>query len=277
MATKKKRLDMAMTERGITKNRSEAKAAIMAGLVRVDDQKIDKAGFSVTELNSIKLTRKVREYVSRGGGKITGAYKDFHFETKERIVIDGGASTGGFTDFMLKHGASHVYAIDVGYGQLDRSLRKDERVTVMERTNLRHVLPEDLTKGTPDLAVMDLSFISLTKVIPALKDLLATDCEIVTLVKPQFEAGPQRVGKGGIVREKKLHKEIFLEVFTKIKTTEFRPINCTFSPLKGPKGNIEFFLHLARGNKYCSKESITNDLIEETVENAHNKLNSRTK
>jgi len=274
MGIKKERLDVAMANRGLTKNRTEAKAAIMAGLVRVNDEKIDKAGFAVTEATSIELIRPVREYVSRGGGKITGAYKDFKFETKDRIVIDGGASTGGFTDFMLKHGARHVYAIDVGYGQLDWSLRKDDRVTVMERTNLRKVVPEDLDNGTPDLAVMDLSFISLTKVIPALKELLTTNSEIVTLVKPQFEAGPQRVGKGGIVRDKKLHKEIFLEVVEKIEKTEFRPVNCTFSPLKGPKGNIEFFLHLARGEKYTFLETITSEKVEKTVEDAHHTLHT---
>jgi 23S rRNA (cytidine1920-2'-O)/16S rRNA (cytidine1409-2'-O)-methyltransferase len=274
MASKKERLDVAMTDRGLTRNRSEAKAAIMAGLVRVDEQKIDKAGFSVTDSNIIELVRPVREYVSRGGEKITGAYKDFNFQIEDRNVIDGGASTGGFTDFMLKHGASHVYAIDVGYGQLDWSLRKDDRVTVMERTNLREVLPEHLKNGTPDIAVMDLSFISLTKVIPALKDLLEENCEIITLVKPQFEAGPSRVGKGGIVREEKLHKDIFIEVVAKITETDFRPVNCTWSPIKGPKGNIEFFLHLVRGEKYRLMKTITNEDVEATVEKAHKKLNA---
>ena len=272
MTPKKERLDQALTRLEMVKTRSEARAAIMAGLVTVDGEKIDKAGFQVKADSSIKLTASPRKYVSRGGGKIAGAYKDFTFDCENRNAIDGGASTGGFTDFLLKHGAAHVYAIDVGYGQLDWSLRTNSKVTVMERTNLRYVKKEDLKNGTPDLAVMDLSFISILKVIPALTQLLAPDSEIVTLVKPQFEAGPGRVGKGGIVRDEHIHRDVFLEVTGALLETEFRPVDCTFSPLKGPKGNIEFFLHLARGEKLKSKPAITAAFVEDIVRKAHQTL-----
>jgi len=273
MAKKRIRLDEAIVNLGLTETIKEARASIMAGKARVNGEKIDKAGFQIDGKKTVTIVKPVKNYVSRGGGKIKGAFDDFQFNIQGRIIIDGGASTGGFTDFVLKHGAFHVYAIDVGYGQLDWSLRKNSKVTVMERVNLKNVAPSQLTNGTPDLTVMDLSFISLTKVIPALSQLMTPNAEIITLVKPQFEARSEQIGKGGIVRDKDTHVEILKTVAEKLKDTDFRPINCTFSPLKGPKGNIEFFFHLVRG-MYLEEVTITDQMLEKTVENAHKLLNN---
>ena len=244
----KKRLDVLLTEQGYADSRSKAQAIIMAGQVYVDGQKADKAGISYEETVSIEVRGDVCPYVSRGGWKLEKALRDFGVKPDGFVCSDSGASTGGFTDCLLQQGAKKVFAIDVGYGQLDWKIRSDPRVVVMERTNIRYVTPEEL--GEPlDLSVIDVSFISLKIVLPTIKTLLKPEGQVLCLIKPQFEAGKEKVGKKGVVRDPATHKEV-LDTFVELADNlGFTILGLTFSPVKGPEGNIEFLGHLTLEQK----------------------------
>ncbi|MBE6976038.1 MAG: TlyA family RNA methyltransferase [Ruminococcaceae bacterium] len=239
----KKRLDVLLTERLFAESRANAQAIIMAGQVYVDGQKADKPGISYEETVDIEVRGETCPYVSRGGLKLEKALRDFGVKPQGYVCSDSGASTGGFTDCLLQQGASKVFAIDVGYGQLDWKIRSDPRVVVMERTNIRYVTPEQL--GEPlDLSVVDVSFISLKIVLPAIKALLKPTGQVLCLIKPQFEAGREKVGKKGVVRDPDTHKEV-LDMFVSLAgELGMTILGLTFSPVKGPEGNIEFLGHL---------------------------------
>ena len=240
----KKRLDVLLTEQGYADTRSKAQAIIMAGLVYVDGQKADKPGISYEETVTLEVRGETCPYVSRGGLKLEKALRNFGVKPDGYVCSDSGASTGGFTDCLLQQGARKVFAIDVGYGQLDWKIRSDPRVVVMERTNIRYVTPEDL--GEPlDLSVIDVSFISLKIVLPTIKTLLKPGCgQVLCLIKPQFEAGKEKVGKKGVVREPETHKEVLDQFVELAHSLDFSILGMTFSPVKGPEGNIEFLAHL---------------------------------
>ena len=240
----KKRLDVLLTEQGYADSRAKAQAIIMAGLVYVEGQKADKAGISYEDTVSIEVRGAVCPYVSRGGLKLEKALRDFGVKPDGFVCSDSGASTGGFTDCLLQQGAAKVFAIDVGYGQLDWKIRSDPRVVVMERTNIRYVTPEQI--GEPlDLSVIDVSFISLKIVLPTIKTLLKQDRgQVLCLIKPQFEAGKEKVGKKGVVREASTHKEVLDDFVALADQLGFTILGLTFSPVKGPEGNIEFLGHL---------------------------------
>ena len=241
----KERLDMELVRRGLAETRARAQAVIMSGIVYVDGQKADKAGLAVSPEAEIVLHGNVCPYVSRGGLKLEKALREFDIDPTGYVCSDSGASTGGFTDCLLQHGAKKVFAIDVGYGQLAWKIREDERVVCMERTNIRYVTPEDL--GEPlDLSVIDVSFISLKLVLPVVKQLLKPDGQVLCLIKPQFEAGREKVGKKGVVRDPAVHLEVLQAFLQLAAELEFSVLNLTFSPVKGPEGNIEFLAHLTR-------------------------------
>lgn len=262
----KKRLDVLLTEQGYADSRSKAQAIIMSGLVYVDGQKADKPGVSYEETVQLEVRGAACPYVSRGGLKLEKALRDFGVDPTGYVCSDSGASTGGFTDCLLQQGASKVFAIDVGYGQLDWKIRSDPRVVVMERTNIRYVTPEDL--GEPlDLSVIDVSFISLRIVLPAIKNLLKPTGQVLCLIKPQFEAGKEKVGKKGVVRDKATHKEVLDNFVSLAKELSFQILGLTFSPVKGPEGNIEFLGHLTLE----AGEGIAPDTAK-VVEDAHNTL-----
>ena len=240
----KKRLDVLLVERLYAETRSKAQAIIMSGNVYVNGQKADKPGTSFEETVEIEVRGAVCPYVSRGGLKLEKALRDFGVKPEGFVCSDSGASTGGFTDCLLQQGAKKVFAIDVGYGQLDWKIRSDERVVVMERTNIRYVTPEDL--GEPlDLSVIDVSFIGLEIVLPTIKTLLKQESgQVLCLIKPQFEAGKDNVGKKGVVREPKIHQMVLDNFVSLVKSLGFTILGLTFSPVKGPEGNIEFLGHL---------------------------------
>lgn len=243
----KKRLDVLLTERLYAETRSKAQAIIMSGNVYVNGQKADKPGMSFEETVDIEVRGAVCPYVSRGGLKLEKALRDFGVKPEGFVCSDSGASTGGFTDCLLQQGAKKVFAIDVGYGQLDWKIRSDERVVVMERTNIRYVTPDDL--GEPlDLSVIDVSFISLKIVLPTIKTLLKPTGQVLCLIKPQFEAGKDKVGKKGVVREPETHKEVLDSFVALANELNFKILGLTFSPVKGPEGNIEFLGHLSLGD-----------------------------
>lgn len=239
----KKRLDVLLTEQGRTETRSRAQAIIMSGLVYVNGQKADKPGIAYEEGVSIEVRGAVCPYVSRGGLKLEKALRDFGVKPEGYVCSDSGASTGGFTDCLLQQGAAKVFAIDVGYGQLDWKIRSDPRVVVMERTNIRYVTPEQLGEML-DLSVIDVSFISLRLVLPVIKTLLKPEGQVLCLIKPQFEAGKDKVGKKGVVREAQTHKAVLDDFIALAHALDFRLLGLTFSPVKGPEGNIEFLAHL---------------------------------
>lgn len=240
----KKRLDVLLTERGHADSRTKAQAIIMSGQVYVNGQKADKPGVSYEEMVDIEVREShACPYVSRGGLKLEKALRDFGVKPVDYVCSDSGASTGGFTDCLLQQGARKVFAIDVGYGQLDWKIRSDPRVVVMERTNVRYVTPEQL--GEPlDLSVVDVSFISLKIVLPVIKTFLKPTGQVLCLIKPQFEAGKEKVGKKGVVREPETHKEVLDDFVALAAELEFNILGLTFSPVKGPEGNIEFLGHL---------------------------------
>ncbi len=244
----KKRLDVLLTEQMYADSRAKAQAIIMAGQVYVNGQKADKPGTAYEETVEIEVRGVTCPYVSRGGLKLEKALRDFGVKPEGFVCSDSGASTGGFTDCLLQQGAKKVFAIDVGYGQLDWKIRSDERVVVMERTNIRYVTPEDL--GEPlDLSVIDVSFISLKIVLPAIKELLKPTGQVLCLIKPQFEAGKEKVGKKGVVREPETHKEVLDNFVALAAELDFTILGLTFSPVKGPEGNIEFLGHLTLEDK----------------------------
>lgn len=244
----KKRLDVLLTEQMYADTRSKAQAIIMAGQVYVNGQKADKPGTAYEETVQIEVRGVTCPYVSRGGLKLEKALRDFGVKPEGYVCSDSGASTGGFTDCLLQQGAKKVFAIDVGYGQLDWKIRSDERVVVMERTNIRYVTPEDLGESL-DLSVIDVSFISLKIVLPAIKALLKPTGQVLCLIKPQFEAGKEKVGKKGVVREPEIHKEVLDSFVETVTELGFTILGLTFSPVKGPEGNIEFLGHLTLEDK----------------------------
>ena len=239
----KKRLDVLLVERGHADTRTKAQAIIMSGLVYVEGQKADKPGTSFEENVNIEVRTGGCPYVSRGGLKLEKALRDFGVKPEGYVCSDSGASTGGFTDCLLQQGAKKVFAIDVGYGQLDWKIRSDPRVVVMERTNVRYVTPEQL--GEPlDLSVIDVSFISLRIVLPVIKTFLKPTGQVLCLIKPQFEAGREKVGKKGVVRDPAIHQEVLDDFVALTDEIGFNILGLTFSPVKGPEGNIEFLAHL---------------------------------
>ena len=260
---------MLLVKRNLVQSRERAKTTIMAGLVIVDGNKLDKAGTLVKETADIRVLGNQIPYVSRGGLKLEKAIREFGVELTGKVAADIGASTGGFTDCMLQNGALKVFAIDVGYGQLAWSLRTDERVVNMERTNVRNVTPEDV--GQPiDLASIDVAFISLEKVLPAVKALLKADGQVVALIKPQFEAGKEKVGKKGVVRDPKVHLEVIHRVVDIAREMGFVTRELTFSPVKGPEGNIEYLIWLTRDQG--ANDNVTDEVMSRTVELAHSSL-----
>ena len=262
----KKRLDVLLVERLYADTRSKAQAIIMSGNVYVNGQKADKAGTSFEETVDIEVRGAVCPYVSRGGLKLEKALRDFGVNVEGFVCSDSGASTGGFTDCLLQQGAQKVFAIDVGYGQLDWKIRSDERVVVMERTNIRYVTPEDL--GEPlDLSVIDVSFIGLEIVLPTIKTLLKPTGQVLCLIKPQFEAGKENVGKKGVVRDPKIHQMVLDNFVSLVDGLGFKILGLTFSPVKGPEGNIEFLGHLT----LADREGIRPDTAQ-VVADAHKTL-----
>ncbi|MGP4107318.1 TlyA family RNA methyltransferase [Virgibacillus sp. L01] len=239
----KKRLDIMLVDRELIETREKAKRVIMAGLVFSEQHRLDKPGMKVDEDIPITVKGKLFPYVGRGGLKLEKALTYFAISLKDRIMVDVGSSTGGFTDCALQNGAQLSYAIDVGYNQLDWKLRNDDRVVVMERTNFRYVTPNMINYGTPDFATIDVSFISLTIILPVLSQLLKSDSDIVALIKPQFEAGRDQVGKKGIVRDKSIHLTVLRKIADFAEKEGYQLFNLTYSPITGGEGNIEFLAH----------------------------------
>lgn len=254
MKESKERLDILLVNRGLAPSREKAKAVIMSGIVYVDGQKEDKPGASFPSSAAVEVRGATLKYVSRGGLKLEKAMKCFPISLEGKVCMDVGSSTGGFTDCMLQNGARKVYAVDVGHGQLDWKLRNDERVVCMERTNIRYVTPDDI----PDrirFSSIDVSFISLTKVLGPVKALLSEDGQVVALIKPQFEAGREKVGKKGVVREKSTHLEVIDTVLCHAQELGFEIRGLEYSPVKGPEGNIEYLVHLQnRSGRKCEEE-----------------------
>ena len=260
-----------MTERALAPSREKAKAYIMSGSVYVDGQKEDKAGTMFPEEVSIEVRGNTLPYVSRGGLKLEKAMKNFGVSLEGKVCMDVGASTGGFTDCMLQNGAVKVYSIDVGYGQLDWKLRNDPRVVCMEKTNIRYVLLEHLEEKA-DFSSIDVSFISLTKVLLPVRNLLTDEGEIVCLIKPQFEAGREKVGKKGVVRDPAVHLEVIEKVIAYAAATHLEPRHLSFSPIKGPEGNIEYLLHLKKRPEEQEIISRLDTDPETVVREAHQEL-----
>lgn len=267
MTLLKDRLDVILVEKGLFQSREKAKSAIMAGIVYVDGQRIDKAGTTVSDESEFFIKEDICPYVSRGGLKLEKALEEFDFKLDETVCADIGASTGGFTDCMLKKGATKVFAIDVGYGQLDWKLRNDPRVINMEKTNIRYLDLETIDKDI-DFISIDVSFISLKLVFPVASQMLSQDGSIVCLVKPQFEAGREQVGKKGIVRDINVHKEVIRNVIGYAESCGLYPHGLTFSPVTGAKGNIEYLLYL----KKVASESFHDGLVEDIADMSHETL-----
>ena len=266
----KERLDVLLVNRGLAASREKAKAVIMAGIVYVDGQKEDKAGATFVDTVNIEVRGNTLKYVSRGGLKLEKAMSHFGLSLEGKVCMDVGASTGGFTDCMLQNGAVKVYSIDVGHGQLDWKLRNDPRVVCMERTNIRYVTPEDIGEPASFVSI-DVSFISLTKVLTPVWELLAENGEIVCLIKPQFEAGREKVGKKGVVRDPKVHLEVIRAVMDFASSIGFEILHLEFSPIKGPEGNIEYLLHLKKQPEGYVQDNIPVD-PETIVAMAHQTL-----
>lgn len=251
MASDKERLDIVLVEQGLVESREKAKRIIMAGEVLVDNEKIDKAGTKVPRQAKIRLLGKRLPYVSRGGLKLAEAFAKFPIEMKDQVVIDIGASTGGFVDCALQNGAAKVYAIDVGYNQLDWKLRTDERVINREKTNARYLTPEDFPERM-DWATTDVSFISLTKILPPAYAVLKEQGQMVALIKPQFEAGKEKVGKKGVVRDPKVHEEVLERILAFMQECGFHIAGLVHSPIRGPEGNIEYLAWLKKEGESIS-------------------------
>lgn len=268
----KERLDVLMLQRNLATSREKAKAIIMSGIVYVDGQKEDKAGSMFDEKVQIEVRGATLKYVSRGGLKLEKAMDCFGVTLHGKICMDVGASTGGFTDCMLQNGATKVYSVDVGHGQLDWKLRNDERVVCMEKTNIRYVTLEDeRIDGPIDFASIDVSFISLTKVLPPVKQLLKEDAQVVCLIKPQFEAGREQVGKKGVVRDKKVHLQVIEQITQFASSIGFELLHLDFSPIKGPEGNIEYLLHMRKCSDGEEQKDIPFDK-ERVVNESHETL-----
>ena len=264
----KERLDILLVQKGLVPSREKAKAMIMEGNVFINNNREDKAGTMFDESVEIEIKGNTLKYASRGGLKLEKAMTHFGITLDEKVCMDIGASTGGFTDCMLQNGAKKVYAVDVGYGQLAWKLRQDERVVCMEKTNIRYVTPEDIADKL-DFASVDVSFISLTKVLGPARALLTDEGEMVCLIKPQFEAGREKVGKKGVVREKSVHEEVIVKVIDFAKEIGFEILNLEYSPIKGPEGNIEYLVHIRKCEDVKNEESVD---IHAVVEAAHGEL-----
>lgn len=262
---------MALTQRGLVASREKAKALIMAGQVYVNDQKELKAGSTVKTEDKIEVRGSQNPFVSRGGLKLQKAAKNFGIDLADCICMDIGASTGGFTDCMLSYGAKKVYAIDVGYGQLAWKLRTDERVVNMERTNFRYVTHEQIPEDI-DFASVDVSFISLKIILPVLRELLKNNGQAVCLIKPQFEAGKEKIGKKGVVRDPNVHTEVVENITTFALENGFGIRNLDFSPIKGPEGNIEYLIHIVKTDDPENTSGVTPDSL---VEKSHNELDKK--
>ena len=273
----KERLDILMLNRNLAESREKAKAIIMSGNVFVDGQREDKAGSTFSEEVSIEVKGNPLKYVSRGGLKLEKAMAQYGLLLEGKICMDVGSSTGGFTDCMLQNGAVKVFAVDVGTNQLAWKLRQDPRVVSMEKTNIRYLTPDQL-QAEIAFASIDVSFISLTKVLQPVRDLLSVNGEIVCLIKPQFEAGREKVGKKGVVRDQKVHEEVINQVSTYASSIGFECLNLDFSPIKGPEGNIEYLLYLKKllydenMDQYPVGASISRDKITKVVNEAHGLL-----
>ncbi len=262
----KERLDVLLVKRNLVESREKAKAIIMSGSVFVEGEREDKAGTTFSDEVQIEIKGHVLPYVSRGGLKLEKAVANFDVDLQDKVCTDVGSSTGGFTDCMLQNGARKVFAIDVGRGQLAWKLRQDERVVCMEKTNIRYVTPEDLGEEI-DFSSIDVSFISLTKVLLPIRNYLKADGQIVALIKPQFEAGREKVGKKGVVREKSTHFEVIELVLSYATSIGFEVLNLDFSLIKGPEGNIEYLVHLQKCEKVGILESVALDW-HQVVDNA---------
>lgn len=269
MASKKERLDVLLVDKGICTSRERAKTNIMAGLIFVDGQRVDKAGEKVIVDADIVFKGEELKYVSRGGLKLEKAMNTFGIDLTNKVCMDIGASTGGFTDCMLQNHANKVFSVDVGYGQFAWKLRTDERVVCMERTNIRYVTPEDI--GVPlDFASIDVSFISLKTIMPAVKNLLGDKGEVVALIKPQFEAGREKVGKKGVVRDIEVHLEVVNKIVTFLIENEFNILGLSFSPIKGPEGNREYLVYFTKDKE--KEGSFEMSQIDEVVKESHSQL-----
>jgi 23S rRNA (cytidine1920-2'-O)/16S rRNA (cytidine1409-2'-O)-methyltransferase len=267
------RLDVLLVERNLMETREKAKRAVMAGLVYTEHERLDKPGMKVDEDIPLTVKGKLIPYVGRGGLKLEKALKVFSVDVRDKIMMDIGSSTGGFTDCALQSGARLCYAIDVGYNQLDWKLRNDPRVEVMERTNFRYVTDDVLKKGTPNFATIDVSFISLKLILPVLKKLLLPNSDTIALIKPQFEAGRKLVGKKGIVRDKRVHVDVLTTILSFAKDEGFELYGLTYSPITGGDGNVEFLAHLG-WNKEEPGKSIEELNPEVVVSEAHSELKS---
>ncbi len=271
----KERLDVLLVQQGLARSREQAKALIMAGEVLVNGQREDKAGTQIDSTSALTVKGSKLRYVSRGGLKLEKAMQTFFgVSPADKICLDAGASTGGFTDCMLQNGAKKVYAVDVGYGQLDWGLRSDPRVVCMEKTNVRYIHPEDF-KEPPSFTTIDVSFISLKKVLDPIRQVMTKTGDIICLIKPQFEAGREKVGKKGVVKDPLVHEEVIQNVITYAQGIDLSSKALTFSPVKGPEGNIEYLLHLKKSEG--ANETVDFDRIARTVSKAHQALNKTPK
>lgn len=264
----KERIDVLLVKRGYFPSREQAQASILAGEIFVGETRIDKAGKNVESEVDITIRSKRQAYVSRGGFKMEGAAKAFNLDFTDQVVLDVGASSGGYTDFALQHGAVKVFAVDVGYGQLDWKLRNDERVVVMERTNARHLTTEQIGEKV-DRIMMDVSFISTTLIFPVLFSLVKEDGDCISLIKPQFEAGREFVGKKGVVRDPAVHRTVLHRCITLAQSVGWSCKDVCYSPIKGPEGNIEYFIHLTKKSQDLFDFE---KKIEQVVEQAHRHL-----
>ena len=265
----KERLDVLLVKRGLAESREKAKAIIMSGIVFVDNEREDKAGTFFKDTVNIEVRGKTLKYVSRGGLKLEKAMKVYPINLENKVCMDIGASTGGFTDCMLQNGAKKVFSVDVGYGQFAWKLRCDERVVCMERTNIRYVTPEDI-KELLDFASIDVSFISLRTIMPAVINLLKPTGEVVALIKPQFEAGRENVGKKGVVRDINVHKDVVKNIVEFLLSKNLNVLGISYSPIKGPEGNIEYLVYFT---KDLNKEStFSMEDIDKTVEASHTEI-----
>lgn len=267
--SKSKRLDMLLVEKNMFESREKARASIMAGEIFVDGQRVDKCGEKIKENANIEFKGQTMPYVSRGGYKLEKSIKSFNINLKDKICLDIGASTGGFTDCMLQNGAQQVFAIDVGYGQFAWKLRTDPRVVCMERTNARYLTYSDLGKYA-DFASIDVSFISLKKIVLPIIDLLTDKGEVVALIKPQFEAGRDKVGKKGVVREASTHREVINSILYFLGENNLKVIGLDHSPIKGPEGNIEYLVYFTKDKDY--REEFDLKLVDIIVDSSHKNL-----
>lgn len=270
MSEGKERIDIILVEKGFFDTREKAKKNIMAGLVFVDNNRVDKCGEKIKRDGVIEVKGEAIPYVSRGGLKLEKAIVEFNLNLNDKVSMDVGASTGGFTDCMLQNGAKKVFAIDVGYGQFAWKLRIDERVVCMERTNIRYVKKEDIGMEI-DFSSIDVSFISLRLVLPVVKELLKENGEIIALIKPQFEAGREKVGKKGVVRDPLVHKEVITLITSFGAKIGLLLKGLTFSPIKGPEGNIEYLAYFINSIESCDEDEVK-ELIEKVVNKSHNNL-----